>query len=289
MRSLRALDGLTISLGAGIPSRMIRTAADWRWDWLLTAGIVGALVTGGVMCTKKEEPAGPAAPAAPPAAPAAPGAAAPAAAGTSAIRGSAKLTGAPPEMKVLKRESDPFCGRTQMKDEEVMVNATGGLKNVLVRITKGVTGKYDAPAAPALVDQSECMYRPRVQGIMAGQPVQIRNSDQTLHNVHTYKGPSTIFNQAEIPGMAPITKKFDGSADIIKFKCDVHPWMTGYVGVSTNPFFAVTGDDGSFTIPNVPAGAYTVEAWHERFGTKTAEITVAADKPGAAEFLFTSK
>ena len=257
-------------------SRRVLTA---HWLTTLALGLGVALVLGA--CTKKEEPPPAAAPA-PAASPAA--AAAPAAppAGVNPIKGTVKLTGTPPEMKMLKRESDPFCGRLQMKDEEVVVSPSGGLKNVLVRLTKGVTGSYPAPSTPASIDQSECMFRPRMQGIMAGQPLTIRNSDQTLHNVHTYKGASTIFNQAEIPGMAPMVKKFDGPAAVIKFKCDVHPWMTGYVAVSDHPFFAVTGDDGSFTIPGVPAGTYTIEAWHERFGSTTAEVTVAADKPGTA-------
>jgi plastocyanin len=253
-------------------SRGDRTA---RWSTALALGLaLGA-------CTKKEE-APPPAPAAPAAGAAAAAAAAAPPAGVNPIKGTVKLTGAAPEMKMLKREADPFCGQVQMKDEEVVVSPTGGLKNVLVRLTKGVTGSYPAPSTPAQIDQSQCMFRPRMQGIMAGQPLTIRNSDQTLHNVHTYKGASTIFNQAEIPGMAPMVKKFDGPAAVIKFKCDVHPWMTGYVAVSDHPFFAVTGDDGSFTIPNVPAGTYTIEAWHERFGSTTAEVTVSADKPGTA-------
>ena len=123
------------------------------------------------------------------------------------------------------------------------------------------------------------MYRPRVQAAVAGQSLSIRNSDQTLHNVHGYKGPSTLFNQAEIPGMPAITKKLSETDQVLKFKCDVHPWMTGYVVVSSNPFFAVTGDDGSFRITGLPPGSYTLEAWHERFGAKTAKITVADDKP----------
>jgi plastocyanin len=239
-------------------------------------------------CTKKEEPA-PLPP--PPATPGAP-AAAPAAGanpGVNSIKGTVKLSGAAPEMKLLKREADPFCGRVPMKDEEVMVSASGGLKNVLVRLTKGVSGSYPPPSTPALVDQSECMYRPRVQGIIAGQPVTIKNSDQTLHNVHTYKGASTIFNQAEIPGMAPMVKQLDAAGQIVKFKCDVHPWMTGYVAVSPHPFFAVTGDDGGFTIASVPAGSYTIEAWHERFGTTTAEVTVSADKPGAVDLTLAAR
>ena len=257
--------------------RRSRTSQDW-----LTALAIGlALYATGTACTKKEQsaplPVGSSSAAGPAAAPTAPPAAA------NAIKGTVKLNGAAPEMKMLKREADPYCGRVQMKDEEVIVSPSGGLKNVLVRLTKGVTGSYPAPSTPATIDQTDCMFRPRVQGIMAGQPLSVRNGDQTLHNVHTYKGASTIFNQAEIPGLPPMVKKFDGPSSIIKFKCDVHPWMTGFVAVTDHPFFAVTGDDGSFTIPNVPAGTYTVEAWHERFGTTTAEVTVAADKAGAVD------
>jgi plastocyanin len=192
-------------------------------------------------------------------------------------------------MKPLKREADPFCGKIPMKDEEVIVGAGGGLKNVLVRLTKGVTGSYPPPEKRALIDQTECMYRPRVQGIIAGQQISIKNSDQTLHNIHSYKGASTIFNQAEIPGMPPMVKQLDAAGQIVKFKCDVHPWMTGYIAVSTHPFFAVTDNDGGFTIADVPAGTYTVEAWHERFGTTTAEVTVTPNKPGSVQLALAAR
>jgi carboxypeptidase family protein len=226
------------------------------------------------------------APAAPAAAPAAQ---ARGATGSASITGTVKLTGTPPEMQLTKRQADPFCARTPMKEEDVVVGAGGGLKNVVVRVIKGLGGgRYDPPATPAVVDQSACMYRPRVQGIVLGQPLQIKNSDQTLHNVHGYKGASTLFNQAEIPGQPPMTKQLTAADEIIKLKCDVHPWMTAWVLVSTNPFFAVTGDDGSFKITGLPAGSYTVQAWHERYGAKTAEITLAADKPAEASFQFGS-
>ncbi len=264
------------------------TRSRTRQDWLTALACGLALYATGTACTKKEEsPPSASAPAAPAGgAPAAPATQPPAA---NAIKGTVKLNGAAPEMKMLKREADPYCGKVQMKDEEVIVSPSGGIKNVLVRLTKGVTGSYPAPSTPASIDQTDCMFRPRVQGIMAGQPLTVRNDDQTLHNVHTYKGASTIFNQAEIPGLPPMVKKFDGPSSIVKFKCDVHPWMTGYVAVTDNPFFAVTGDDGSFTIPNVPAGTYTIEAWHERFGSTTADVTVSKDKPSAIELSLASR
>ena len=242
-----------------------------------------------VAACKKEAPREPAPSAAAPAPNAAPAPAAKGATGGGSISGAVKLTGTPPEMALTKRQADPFCAKTPMKEEDVIVGPGGGLKNVIVRITAGVTGHYDPPAAPANVDQQACMYRPRVQGIVLGQPLKITNSDQTLHNIHGYKGPSTLFNQAEVPGLPPMTKQLNEADQIVKLKCDVHPWMTAYVLVSSHPFFAVTGDDGTFKIPGVPPGSYTVEAWHERYGAKTAQITVAEGKPANAAFQFEAK
>jgi plastocyanin len=216
--------------------------------------------------------------------------AAPAASGGGVVRGTVTLTGTPPEMQLTKRDADPYCARTPMKDEEVVVGSSGALKNVIVRVTKGVTGNYEPPMTNVTLDQTQCMYRPRVAALMAGQSLLVRNSDQTLHNVHTYKGASTLFNQAEVPGLPAIAKTFkDATGEILKFKCDVHPWMTAYVAVMGHPFFAVTGADGKFELPKLPAGKYTIEAWHERFGTRAQEVDVAPGKPLELAFVFESK
>jgi hypothetical protein len=244
-------------------------------------------IVGLAACQKQSSEPAPSA--APPAAPGAPAVGqAPGATGSGSITGTVKLTGTPPVMELTKRQADPFCAKTPLKEEDVVVGAGGGLKNVIVRITKGVSGSYPAPATAAVVDQNACMYRPRVQGIVLGQALQIKNSDQTLHNIHGYKGASTLFNKAQVPGLPPMTQQLNDADQILKLKCDVHPWMTAYVLVSSNPFFAVTGDDGSFKITGVPAGSYTVEAWHERYGAKTAQITVA-DKAVEAAFQFEAK
>jgi len=245
-------------------------------------GLAAALAGGVGSCTKKSEPAPEPATAAAtaPAPGAAPAGTTPGVAGafgTGVISGTVKLKGKAPEMKPVTTP-DPFCARQPIKEEDVVVGAGSGLRNVVVRVVKGASGTYEAPKTAAVVDQSGCMYRPRVQVAMAGQPVQIQNSDQTLHNVHSYKGPSTMFNQAQIPGMAPITKTFADGGQLVKFKCDVHPWMTGYVAIATNPFFAVSDADGNFKIEKLPPGSYTLEAWHERLGTRTADVQVAADQ-----------
>jgi plastocyanin len=201
--------------------------------------------------------------------------------GTGSIKGTIKLSGTPPARETINMKADPYCAKAQAeaKDDEVVVGAGNGLKNVVVRVAQGLSEKYTPKAEEAVMDQQGCMYRPRVLVAQAGQVVLIKNSDQTLHNIHTYKGPTTLFNQAEVFGMPPIRKKFPGSGDVVKFKCDVHPWMTAYLLVTDNPFYAITAEDGSFTIPEVPAGTYTVEVWHERLGTQKKELTVATGKP----------
>ncbi len=253
---------------------------------LAILALAAAVPMAGAGCQKSQPAA--ATPAATPAA-AAPTAVAAPLAGNGVIEGTVKLAGTPPEMPMTKRDADPFCAKTPTKDEEVVVGPGGTLGNVVVRVTAGASGHYDPPATPVTLDQSACMYRPRVQAIVAGQPIAIRNGDQTLHNVHGYKGPSTLFNQAEIPGLPPITRRIGDAGDILKFKCDVHPWMTGYVVVNDNPFFAVTGPDGHFKITGLPPGQYTLTAWQERYGTKTAPAAVAGDKPTEVSFAFDAK
>jgi plastocyanin len=239
-------------------------------------------------CSKQSE-SGTAAAAPPPAAPAAtPTVGGPA--GSGQIKGTVKLTGKAPERKAINMKADPYCGQKGgAKDEEVVVGASGGLKNVVIHVVQGLNGKYGPKAEDAVMDQQGCMYRPRVLVAQAGQTVVIKNSDQTMHNIHTYKGPVTLFNQAEVFGMPPIKKKFPSAGDVVKFKCDVHPWMTGYLLVTDNPFSAVSDDDGSFAIRDLPPGNYTVEAWHERLGTQKAPVTVTADKPAELKLEFAAK
>jgi plastocyanin len=206
------------------------------------------------------------------------------------VTGSVKLVGKAPAPTPLNMKSDPFCAKQpQASDEEVVVGKTGELKNVVVRIAKGVKAAPPAPKTPAVVDQVGCTYNPRVVVAQAGQQVEIRNSDQTMHNVHTYKGTATLFNLAHIQGTPPHKKSFPTVGDVIKFKCDVHPWMTGWVLVTDSPYFKVTGADGKFDISEIPAGTYTLEAWHEKYGTQTKEITVADGKPIDLKLEFKAK
>ena len=224
-----------------------------------------------------------------PKAAAAPAAAAPAAAGPKgAIKGKVAFAGAAPAPKKLDRASDPFCAKTEAVDQAVVVNANKTLANVWVKVMGAPDG--EAPKDPIDIIQKDCIYEPRVLGVVAGQKVAIKNGDQTLHNVHTYRGADTIDNLAQPPGSPAIKKKMKaakpGQPQEIRFSCDVHPWMTAYVGVHNNALHAVTGKDGAFEIKDVPVGKYTVEAWHEVYGVKKVEVEVKADAPAAAEFSY---
>ena len=204
----------------------------------------------------------------------------------STISGTIAFTGTPPAAEPLKRNSDPVCAKKQMNDESVLVK-DGKLANVVVRLTNAPAGK--APEAPVVIDQTDCMYRPRVVVAVEGQKVEVKNSDGTLHNVHSYAGSKTLFNQAQPPKSSPIVKEIKADADVVKLKCDVHPWMTGWVAFSKSPYFAVTGEDGKFELKNVPPGKYTLEAWHEKLGTQTAEVTVGDNKTAEVKLSFAAK
>jgi plastocyanin len=206
---------------------------------------------------------------------------------TGSIKGVVNFAGKPLEMKSpTKRKEAELC-----KDKDVPYNAVlvkdGKLQDVFVKVLD-VKGKFDAPKTKAEIDQKDCMYTPRIQGVVAGQEIDIKNGDATLHNVHTYKGTETLFNQAQPKGAPAITKSWDDSS-LIRFACDVHPWMRGFVVVHDNPFFAVSGADGSFTIDKVPVGKYDVEAWHSQYGVKKGSVEVAEGKAAELKFDYSDK
>lgn len=195
------------------------------------------------------------------------------------ITGKVLFKGKPPVEPRINMNTDPVCRKAHpgpVFAEEVVVNKNATLRNVLVYIKSGLSGKsYAAPKQPEVFDQKGCVYHPHVLGIMVGQVLEIRNSDATLHNVHSLSKLNKPFNRAEPMKNMVVTEKFE-KPETFKVKCDVHPWMNAYIGVFNNPFYAVTGDDGSFDLKGVPPGEYIVETWQEKYGTQTAKVKVGA-------------
>jgi plastocyanin len=210
----------------------------------------------------------------------------PAAAAAETLSGAVEFTGTPPVMAKLDREADAFCAKKPMNDESVIVKDRK-LVNVWVHVTKGAPDSKAAEGAPeVVVDQVDCTYRPRMQTALVGQKVVAKNTDPILHNVHTYLGAATVFNKGMPNAQAKPVTHVANKDGVIRWKCDVHAWMRAFVGVNKNPYQAVTGDAGTFTIENVPPGTYTVEAWHEVYGPKTLEVKVEAGKPATATFKY---
>jgi plastocyanin len=213
-----------------------------------------------------------------------PGPKAPAARGT--IKGVVVFEGAPPERLPLQRFTDPLCAKVERLSEDVVVT-DGKLKDVLVRIKTGTAAKQPAAAvAPAVIDQRDCMYAPRVVGVVVGQQVAIRNSDPTFHNVHGTIAGAQQWNKPASPGDPPLV--LDGPAragDVIDLVCDVHPWMHAYVVAQDNAAFAVTGADGAFELTGLAPGSYTVEAWHPTLGLRSQTVKVGKTA-AAARFAF---
>jgi len=206
------------------------------------------------------------------------------------ISGTIKLEGPAPQRRAIPMAADPKCVEANPDGrlgEVFVVGADGGMANVFVYVKDGLGDKkFEAPKEPVVVDQHGCMYNPHVLGIMVGQSLEIRNSDTTLHNVHALPKNSNQFNSAmPMKGMT-IKKRFSAPEIMVHTKCDVHPWMSAYIGVVDNPFYAVSGTDGSYKISGLPAGTYTIEAWQEKLGTKTATVTVTDGGTATADFSY---
>ena len=209
------------------------------------------------------------------------------------IKGKIKFDGMAPKMKPLRMDADPVCvanSDIKPRKEWLVLDENNGVKNVLVYVKESKSGSlsknYDTPKEAAVIDQKGCVYVPHVLGVMVGQQLDILNSDGTLHNIHALPKVNKEFNKAMPRSKKQMSVKFDKVEAPFKIKCDVHPWMGAFLGVFDHPYFAVTDDSGSYTISGLAPGKYVLEAWHEKLGLQTVDLSV--DESGATQnFTFT--
>ncbi len=212
----------------------------------------------------------------------------PATAGT--IAGSIQYTGPKPPRKPIDMSGDPACVEahgSKAFDESVVVGPKGGLANAFVYIKSGLEGKtFETPSTPVALDQHGCWFQPRVLGMQTNQPLEISNSDPVTHNVHPVAQTNREWNHSQGPGEAAITRRFPRPEVMIPVKCNIHRWMHCFIGVLDHPYFAVSGADGTFSIPNIPPGDYVLGVWHEKLGTQEMKVTVAPSARQQVDFKF---
>ena len=200
---------------------------------------------------------------------------------TGTVTGRVVLSGTPPAAQMIRVDGDKTCASlipgAARQTESYLVGEGSALANVFVYVKTGLEGRsFPVPSEPVVVDQQRCWYMPRVVGVRVGQPFQVLNSDPLLHNVRAEAVINQGFNQGQPVQGVRYSHTFSTDEVMVALRCDVHAWMNAWVGVMNHPYFAVTGTDGAFTLPQLPAGTYAVEAWHEAAGTTTGTVTVTA-------------
>jgi plastocyanin len=207
------------------------------------------------------------------------------------VTATVKFDGAVPAPDMIVLTGDPKCvsenGAPQRAEEKIVVGENQALQNVFVYVKDGLGNfVFPVPTEPVVLDQDKCRYTPRVVGVRVGQPLQIRNSDPLLHNVRSNGVINQAFNKSTpIEGMK-FEHTFATREVMVPFKCDVHGWMSAYVGVLDHPYFGTTAPDGKVVLGDLPPGTYTLEVWHESLGTKTQQVTIGAKESKDVGFTF---
>jgi plastocyanin len=203
------------------------------------------------------------------------------------VSGTITFTGTPPRMRPIDMSKEPSCASqhaTPAMTENVMTGAGNAVQNVVVYISAG-----DQPGAaatqPVRYDQKGCQYIPHVLVMQVGQPLEIYNNDQTSHNIHPLATTNPEWNKSQPAGTPPIKATY-AKPEFIHVKCNVHPWMHGYFAVLATSHYAISGNDGKFSLTGLAPGKYTITAWHEKFGTQSQEVTVSASGTATANFVF---
>ena len=201
------------------------------------------------------------------------------------VSGKVTYEGTPAKPKPIDMAKEPSCAKEHTvpaTTESVLAGPGNGLGNVVVYVSLGAPDE-GAPSQPARLDQKGCQYLPHVLAFQVNQPLEIANDDQTSHNIHPLPRLNREWNKSQPVGSPPISEKYD-KPEFILVKCNVHVWMRGYFAVMKNSHYVVTGADGSFKLPNLPPGKYTITAWHETYGTQDQEVTISGSETQTVNF-----
>ena len=206
------------------------------------------------------------------------------------VSGKVTYEGTPAKMKPIDMSEEPSCAKmyaTPQLAETVVTGAGNSLENVVVYVSAGAPNDA-APSIAVTFTQKGCRYIPHLLAFQVNQELKITNEDQTVHNVHPQPKRNREWNKSQPPGAPPIRESYD-QAEFIPVKCNVHPWMHGTLAVMPNSHYAVTGSGGSFSLPNLPPGKYTITAWHESYGEQSQDVTITASETHAIIFVFKAK
>jgi len=207
------------------------------------------------------------------------------------VSGSVTLDGTPAKDKPINMSAEPYCAKahsTPVTPPTVVVGDKGSLADVVIYVKDGLGASYTftTPTDHVVLDQKGCMYDPHVLALMTGQTLEVKNDDQTTHNIHPTPKDNRDWNQSQPPGAAAIEQSFARPELAIPVKCNVHPWMKSYIFVFKNPYYAVTGKDGKFELKNLPPGTYTLTAWQEKYGSVDQTVTISAKESKTVTFTF---
>jgi plastocyanin len=207
------------------------------------------------------------------------------------ISGKVTYTGTPAKPKPIDMSKEPSCAKqhaTPVTTESVVTGANNSLENVVVYISAGANDEGQVPSQAVTFEQKGCQYVPHILVMHTNQELKVVNDDQTTHNIHPLAKANREWNKSQPPGTPPISEKYD-KPEFISVKCNVHPWMRGVFAVLNTSHYDISKGGGEFNLPNLPPGKYTVTAWHEDYGTQTADVTITGNENKDVNFTFKAK
>jgi hypothetical protein len=207
------------------------------------------------------------------------------------VSGKVTYTGTPAKAKPIDMSKEPTCAKqhsTPITTESVVTGPNNSLENVVVYVSAGANDEGKVPSQAVTYDQKGCQYIPHVATMHTNQELKIANDDQTSHNIHPLAKVNPEWNKSQPPGTAPIVQKYE-KEEFIPVKCNIHPWMHGYFVVLKTNHYDVSKGSGEFKLPDLPPGKYTITAWHEDYGTQTADVTITGNETKDVNFTFKAK